>query len=265
MKEKDYREINRHSWNNRVDVHFDSDFYDTKSFIEGRSSLNDIERKLIGDLNGKSVLHLQCHFGQDTISLSRLGATATGVDFSDRAIARARELAAITDADCDFICCDIYDLPNHLDRSYDMVFASYGTIGWLPDIDKWASIVSRFLKPGGRLVFAEFHPVLWMFDDDFQTIKYRYFNADAIHEVEEGTYADADAPIKQECMSWNHGLAEVVNALLKNGLRIESLEEYDYSPYNCFNGAVEVAPGKFQIEQFGDKVPMVYSLSATKV
>ncbi len=264
MEKKDYIEINRQSWNNRADVHYGSEFYDNQSFIAGRSSLNQIERELIGDVVGKSVLHLQCHFGQDTISLSRLGATATGVDLSDRAIAYARELATTTNADCNFICCDVYDLPNHLDETYDMVFTSYGTIGWLPDIDRWAAIVSRYLKPNGRLVFAEFHPVLWMFDDDFQSIKYRYFNTEPIHEVTEGTYAEKEAAIKPESVSWNHGLGEVVSALLKNGLRLDSLQEYDYSPYNCFNGAVEVAPNKFRIEQFDDKIPMVYSLSATK-
>src|SRR5690606_30466335 len=118
-------------------------------------------------------------------------------------------------------------------------FTSYGTIGWLPDLDKWAKVVSRFLKPNGRFVFVEFHPVVWMFDDNFETIFYRYFNSGAIIETHNGTYAEKTADITLESVSWNHGLGEVVNSLIKNGLEISALEEYDYSPYNCFNKTIE--------------------------
>ena len=145
MKNKiDYIKINKESWNKRTDIHFNSDFYDNENFIKGQSSLNEIEIKLLGDIKGKSVLHLQCHFGQDSISLSRLGARTTGVDFSDKAIERARELTSLSNTETKFICCDIYDLAQHLDEKFDAVFTSYGAIGWLPDLDKWAEIVSRF-------------------------------------------------------------------------------------------------------------------------
>ena len=170
MTEPNYIDINKKSWNNKVDFHVQSDFYDLDGFLKGNTSLNDIELALLGDIKGKSILHLQCHFGQDTISLARLGAAVTGIDLSDKAIEKARELSLKTDTAASFICCNIYDLPQHLDKQFDIVFTSYGTIGWLPDLDKWAHIVSRFLKPTGRFVFVEFHPVVCMFGDDFKEI-----------------------------------------------------------------------------------------------
>lgn len=147
MSEINYIEINKQSWNNRVDAHLKSEFYDVTGFLNGNSSLNSIELELLGDVKGKSILHLQCHFGQDSISLARLGAKVTSVDLSDKAIENGKTLAKQTSADVNFICCDVYDLPHHLTEQFDMVFTSYGTIGWLPDLDKWASLISRYLKP----------------------------------------------------------------------------------------------------------------------
>lgn len=260
----DYFELNRHNWNILTETHVKSAFYDVKSFLEGRSSLNKIELDLLGDLGGKSILHLQCHFGQDSISLARMGASVTGVDLSDKAIDYARQFAAQTGADARFICCNLYHLPQHLDQSFDIVFTSYGTIGWLPDMDEWAAIVARFLKPGGRFVFAEFHPVVWMFDNDFNQVAYNYFNTGPIVESEQGTYADREADFTREYAGWNHGIGEVVNSLLSAGLQIARLNEYNYSPYNCLRKMVEIEPGKFIIEHLGDKIPMVYALVADK-
>ncbi len=260
----DYIAINKNSWNKKTEVHVNSEFYDNENFIKGKSSLNKIELDLLGDIKGKSILHLQCHFGQDTISLSRLGAKTTGVDLSDKAIETAKELAVKTSADADFICCDVYDLPQHLDQKFDIVFTSYGTIGWLPDMDKWANIVSQFLKPNGKFIFVEFHPVVWMFDDSFEKIGYNYFNAEPIIETFDGTYADKNAPITQDYVSWNHPISEVVNSLINCGLEINSLNEFDYSPYNCFDETVEIAPNKFRIKHLDNKIPMVYAIVATK-
>ena len=259
-----YLEINRKSWNDITDAHLKSEFYDLDGFLKGKTSLNSIELDLLGDLNGKRILHLQCHFGQDSISLGRLGAEVTGVDFSDKAIESARQIAKDTHSNAKFICCDIYDLPNHLDQEFDIVFTSYGTIAWLPDLDKWAKIVSKFLKPGGQFVFVEFHPVVWMFDDNFEKISYRYFNSGAIAETESGTYADKKADIRKSYIMWNHGIAEVLNSLLKNGLEVLSFDEFDYSPYNCFNKTVEVEKGKYRIEHLDDKIPMVFSIRAKR-
>lgn len=263
-KENNYLEINRASWNKRTETHLKSAFYDQENFLKGKSSLNEIELNLLGDLNGKSILHLQCHFGQDTISLSRLGAIATGVGLSDKAIETAKQFAKETNANAKFICCDIYDLPKHLDEKFDFVFTSYGTISWLPDLDKWAKIISQYLKPNGQFVFVEFHPVLWMFDDDFDHIKYRYFNSGSIIETIQGTYADKTADLTMSEISWNHGISEVLNSLLKNGLEIQSFDEFDYSPYDCFNMSVEMEPGKYRIGHLENKIPMVYSIRAKK-
>lgn len=261
---KDYKEINRQSWNNRTEVHVDSDFYDVPAFLAGKSSLNSIELGMFGDLEGKKVLHLQCHFGQDSISLARLGAEVTAVDLSDVAIEKGKVLAEKAGQKVNFICSDVYDLPLHLDETFDVVFTSYGVIGWLPDMDQWAKLISNYLKPQGKFVFVEFHPAVWMFDDDFEGIKYSYFNTGHIQETESGTYTDFDASLTQDYIMWNHGMSEVVNALISNGISIDSLNEYDYSPYNCFKGTVEFEPGKFRIEKMGAKLPMVYAILGTK-
>lgn len=262
--EQDYIEINRRSWNDRTDVHIQSEFYDLDGFLKGKTSLNAIELGLLGNVQGKSILHLQCHFGQDTISLGRLGAQVTGVDLSDKAIEKAGQLAKETDSNASFICCDIYDLPNYLDKQFDIVYTSYGTIGWLPDLNKWAKIISKYLKPNGQLVFVEFHPIVWMFDDNFENVAYNYSNSGAIVETENGTYADRSADLTLEYVTWNHGLSEVINGLIQNGLVINSLDEFDYSPYNCFNKAVKIDEKKYRIEHLGNKIPLVYAIVATK-
>lgn len=261
---ENYKSVNRASWNNRLEAHYISDFYDVKGFIQGKSSLNSIELELLGDIKGKSILHLQCHFGQDTISLARLGAQPTGVDLADQAIAKAEMLARECQEEVNFICCDLYDLPKHLDKQFDIVFTSYGTIGWLPDMIKWADIISKFLKPEGKFLLVEFHPVVWMFDDDFKKIAYNYFNTGAIVENETGSYADREADISQDYVVWNHSLSEVINSLLNQGLMIQSFHEYDYSPYPCFEHVTEVSPKKFRIKHLDDKIPMVFAVEAKK-
>ena len=265
-KEENYLEINRNSWNQRTVAHLDSEFYDVPRFLKGASSLKEIESGLLGDLKGKTILHLQCHFGQDSISLARRGAQVTGVDLSNVAIDNARKLAVETKTEgaAKFICCNVYDLPAHLDKKFDIVFTSYGTIGWLPDLDKWAKVISQFLKPGGQFVFVEFHPVVWMFDEDFSKISHRYFNSDAIIETDTSTYTSKNDELVTENVTWNHSLGEVLNSLIQNGLRIGSFQEYDYSPYDCFNKTEEFEPGKFRIKHLDNKIPMVFSVKAEK-
>ena len=263
-QEDNYIAINKESWNNRTDSHLNSEFYDVKGFLAGKNSLNSIELDLFGDVTGKKILHLQCHFGQDSLSLARMGAKVTGVDLSDKAIAAWNELAAKMELDVNFICCDLYDLPNHLEDQFDIVFTSYGTIGWLPDINKWAALISRFLKPSGQFVFAEFHPVVWMFDDDFKFVKYGYSQTEPVMESEEGTYADKTADIQQSYVTWNHGLADVISALINQNISIEKFQEFDYSPYDCLDHLEEFEPGKYRVKHFGNKIPMVYSILGQK-
>ena len=259
-----YLDINKASWNRRTEFHMASEFYDVKGFVEGKNSLKEIELLLLGEVKNKSILHLQCHFGQDTLSLARMGAKVTGIDLSDKAIEEANALAKKINTQARFICCDLYSIPDHVNEQFDIVFTSYGTIGWLPDLDKWAKIIHRCLKPNGKFVFVEFHPVVWMFDDDFKKVAYNYFNTGPIIEKESGTYADRNAAINQEYIGWNHPTSEVLTSLLNNGLTLSSFKEYDYSPYNCFKEMVEIAPSKFQIPHMGKRLPMVFSLEAIK-
>ena len=261
---EDYVKFNKETWNNKTAFHIASDFYDVAGFINGKTSLHKPELDLLGLVKGKKILHLQCHFGQDTISLNRMGADVTGVDLSDKAIDFAKELAAKTNAEANFICCDIYDLPNNLTDEFDIVFTSYGTIGWLPDLDKWAKVIDHFLKPGGRFIMVDFHPVVWMFDDKFKKVAYNYFNTEAIVETSIGTYANREAPIKNTSVNWNHSLAEIFQALLKNNLTITHFDEINYSPYNCFLETEKIAENKFVIKHLKEKIPMLYAIEAYK-
>ncbi|MFZ4106011.1 class I SAM-dependent methyltransferase [Flavobacterium sp.] len=265
MKEKmDYININKQTWNNKTDVHIASEFYDMKGFLEGKSTLNSIELELLGDISNKKILHLQCHFGQDTMTFSRMVAKATGIDLSDKAIVRAREIATKLNLNTSFVCCDIYDTPKFIDEKFDIVFTSYGTIGWLPDLDKWANVVSHFLKPDGKFIMADFHPVVWMYDNDFKEVFYNYFNVEPIIEEETGTYAERDAALYAESIGWNHPISDILNSLINSGLEINCFNEYNYSPYNCFNETEEFEPNKFRIKCFENKIPMVYSIKGTK-
>lgn len=259
-----YLDVNRALWNEKTRHHVSSDFYGVAGFMAGKSSLNSIELDLLGDVSGKSVLHLQCHFGQDTLSLARMGAKCTGVDFSDEAINKAKELNDRLGLDARFICTDIYDLPNKLDGQFDIVYTSYGTIGWLPDLEKWAAVVSRYVKPGGFFLIVDFHPVMWMFSNDFSKVQYSYFNREAIVETLEGTYADRDADIKMKEIGWNHDMAEIIQNLLNAGLQLSTFKEYDYSPYNCFHNMVEDGPGTYQVSGMEGKLPMVYAIKASR-
>ena len=259
---ENYLDINRNLWNAKVDSHLKSDFYFVKEFLQGRTSLNSIKLKLLGDIKGKKILHLQCHFGQDSISLSRLGAKVTGIDLSDKAIEAAKNLAKQCGTDTEFIISDVYDLPNVLDQEFDIVYTTYGTIGWLPDLEKWAEVISHFLKPGGQLIFVEFHPVVWMYDNDFASVKYSYFNEETIIETNEGTYADKTADLANVEVSWNHSLSEVLTSLLTKNLVLQKFQEYNWSPYPCFQHIEEIEKGKYQIPQFGNKIPLVYSIIA---
>ena len=263
-KEISFFDSNKQLWNKKTSVHKSSELYDLEGFKAGRNVLNSIELDALGDVNGKTILHLQCHFGLDTMSWARLGAKVAGVDFSDNAVNTAREINEQVGLDAEFICSNVYDLKEHLDRKFDIVFTSYGVIGWLPDLDRWADIVDHFLAPGGTFYMAEFHPVLWMLDDNFEQLHYSYFNQGVIEIDVEGTYADREAEISHKEYSWNHSLSEVVTALRNRGLNLEQLQEFNYSPYNCFPNTVESEAGGYYIKGLEKVLPMVYSVLATK-
>ncbi len=253
---------NRVLWNARVAHHLTSAMYDVEGFIAGRNSLTALELELLGDPRGKRVLHLQCHFGQDTLSMARMGASVTGLDFSEAAIAAAMDLAARCDLQADWVTANVLEFQPALEAQFDIVFTSYGTIGWLPGLAPWAANIARYLKPGGRFVFVEFHPVVWMFDNDFTRLTHSYFNREAIVEVEQGSYADRAAPIELGSYGWNHDLGEVLGALLKSGLQLQRFTELDGSPHDCFANTVQGADGLFRIKDYEGILPMVFGLSA---
>ena len=261
---KEYIEVNKDAWNKKAEVNYNSKFYDVETFLKTKNSLNKIELDLLGDVSKKKILHLQCHFGMDSISLANRGAHVPAVDFSKQAIDKANNLNELTNSNVNFICCDVYELPNFLNEKFDIVFTTYGTIGWLPDLEKWADIIRHFLNPKGKFIFVEFHPVVWMFDNDFNEVFYSYFNVENIIETISGTYADKQAKITTKTISWNHPLTDVISNLLKHKIEIKSFLEYDYSPYNCFNDMEEFEKGKFRIKKLENKIPLVYSLVAEK-
>lgn len=269
--EANFTSINRRLWNDKVKYHVTSDMYNVTGFIAGDDSLNKIELDLLADVQGKRILHLQCHFGLDSLSLARRGAQhVTGVDMSDQAIDKARELAKTINltASTRFICCNIYDLPEYLscnqNELFDIVFTSYGVITWLPDVNKWASLISRYLKPNGIFVMAEFHPVICMFNEPFSAIEESYFNQKPIISQCQGTYADRHAPISNLSIEWNHSLSDVLQALINHHLRIDILQEFDYSPYDCFLNSIKTEDGFYQIKGLEKKIPIIYAVKATK-
>jgi len=263
MSDDAFFEMNRQGWNARTEYHLASDFYDVEGFLRGECALTPIEKKILGDVSGKSLLHLQCHFGQDTLSWARRGAQVCGVDLSDKSIEAAKNLAQQLQIDAEFVCCNVYDTRKHVQKQFDIVFTSYGVIGWLPDLAPWARVIAESLKPGGTFLLVEFHPVVWMFNDEFSEVAWPYFNVAPIIEENHGTYADPNAPIHFQSAGWNHSIAEVVNALLEQGLRIELLDEYDYSPYPIFRNGVQSENG-WQVKDLEGKLPLVYAVRAVK-
>ncbi len=262
----DYLDKNRDHWNKMVDAHWESEMYDVKGWLAGRSSLHDIELQMLPkDLSGQRLLHLQCHFGQDTLSLARLGATVTGVDLSPRAIERANELAGLAKLEGTFVNSDVYGLPERHDApaAYDVVFTSWGTIGWLPDLERWAAVVDHFLAPRGCFVIAEFHPVVWMLDDARTKFEYSYFNREAIVEANDTSYS-GDAKDASTEVGWNHAFTEVFGALHGRGMVLEAFDEYDYSPHDCFADTVKVAPDRYQFRGLEGVMPMAYALRMRK-
>lgn len=260
-----YLDVNKNTWNAKTPIHIASAFYDMEGFLQGKTSLKSIELVQLGEVKGKKMLHLQCHFGQDSLSWTRMGAKVTGLDFSEVAIEYAQKLNEELGLDAKFVCSDVYEAANVLTEKYDIVYTSYGVLGWLPDMQKWAKVVANCLATGGELHLVEFHPVVWMFDNDITYIQYSYFNREVIIEEEEATYADKDASLTSTSVTWNHPLSDVVNALISAGLRIEILQEYDFSPYNCFPNTVPAPEGNFYLKDKERKMPLVYSIKAKKM
>ncbi|SEC87184.1 Methyltransferase domain-containing protein [Tenacibaculum sp. MAR_2009_124] len=265
MKDNQYYfDVNRKTWNKRVALHAKSDMYKMDSFKKGATSLMHYEIEALGDVQGKSLLHLQCHFGQDTLSWSRRGAKCTGIDISEEGIQLAIQLNSELNLDAEFICCNVYDVNNFIDKKFDIVFTSYGTIGWLPNLKPWAKVIASRLNSGGVFFMAEFHPIVWMFDylEKPPKLRYGYNQEEVIYEEYSGTYADSENEIISKEYGWNHGLGEVISALTKEGLVIEYLKEHDESPYQVLPDLTKVEANKYVTK---DKLyPLIFTLKVTK-
>ncbi|TBV27756.1 SAM-dependent methyltransferase [Meridianimaribacter sp. CL38] len=260
-----YFETNKATWNEKTKIHVESGMYDLEAFKNGASSLMPYELKALGDVKGKSLLHLQCHFGQDTLSWSRLGANCVGVDISDEGIGFAQKLNEELELDADFVCCNVLETSKYVTDTFDIVFTSYGVIGWLPNLEPWGQMIADRLNKGGVFYMAEFHPIVWMFDylEGKPIMKYGYMQDEVIYEEYEGTYANTDSKMISKEYGWNHGLSEVINALTKAGLRIDYLNEYDESPYNVLPDLEQTKSGMHATK---DKLyPLIFEIKATKV
>ena len=258
--------VNRTNWNERTPVHAASTFYDVESFKKGRITLNDIERREVGDVTGKTLLHLQCHFGMDTISWSRLGAKATGIDFSDAAIDLARSLNDEIGANARFICSNVYDLPEALDEEFDVVFTSIGVLSWLPDLDGWASVIHKFLRPGGAFYILDKHPLMGMFSEsDTGDIRpaHNYFSHEQFFEGNSPTYTDG-IPIASPNYEWQHSLSDIVTALAKAGLTIQYFHEFPVSAYRVFPCMTRQDDGWWRFPKDNDSFPQLFSIRAVK-
>lgn len=270
---------NRRLWDRWTEMHADSPFYDAEAFRAGASTLCSIELEELGEVAGKSLLHLQCHFGLDTLSWARRGARVTGVDLSPRAIQRARRLAAEVAPDLPpeageprFLCADVLDLPAELDGvplagAFDVVFTSYGVLWWLPDLAAWARTVARCLRPGGTFYVVEFHPVT-VAADEAGAIAWDYFRRGDEPVVDEAppSYAtpEAGGAEGEAAHGWPYPLGEVVTALLAAGLRLELLHEHDWSPWPCAPFTVEAGPGRWTAPGAAAHLPHLFSLRAVR-
>ena len=271
MNEDDPRiGLNRANWNERTHVHAASDFYDVAGFKAGRMTLNRFERAGVGDVLGKSLLHL--HFGLDTLSWARLGAKATGIDLSDDAIRLARKLNDEVGLDARFIRSDIYDLPQVLDGEFDIVYTAMGVLAWLPDLEAWAEVVSRYLKPDGLFYLLEIHPLSQVFDDETTLnlrhdlkVRYGYFPDPQGMSFPGGAPSYAgNKPIESPCHEWQHSIGEILTALLHAGLRLTSFAEHPATLYRQFPGMTRGDDGLWRLPFDRDFLPLVFELTATK-
>jgi SAM-dependent methyltransferase len=271
----DYVEVNRATWDERAPAHAASPDYGVERFVTDPAHLSGVvhfDLPRLGEIAGATGVHLQCHIGTDTISLARLGARMTGLDFSAPALAEARRLAAAAGADVAFVQSELYGAPDVLKRgSFDLVYTGVGALCWLPDIDRWASVVSSLLRPGGRLFMREGHPVLWALGDrrpdGLVVLEYPYFERpDGTRFVADGTYVATDVTFAhQTTIEWNHGIGEIVTALLHHGLDLTMLVEHDSVPWDALPGAMEdIGGGEYRLIDRPERLPHSYTVTAVK-
>jgi len=273
----EYRELNRAFWDERAPAHAASRDYGLNEFVAEPEHLSHVVRfdlPLLGDVAGLRGVHLQCHIGTDTISLARLGARMTGLDFSPTSLEHARQLAAATRGDVDFVESDVYGAVDALgSEQFDLVYTGIGALIWLPDIRRWADVVAALLRPGGRLFVREGHPMLFTLadprDDGLLVVEHPYFERDEGSVWDEGgTYVETEVVFSSNrTVEWNHGLGEVVSAVLAAGLEVTGLVEHDSVAWDAMPGMMQRPPGNADEWRLVDRpwrLPHTYTLQAVK-
>ncbi len=272
----DYAALNRANWDERAPAHARSHDYGLARFSADPTHLSDVVRfdqERLGDIRGLPTLHLQCHIGTDTLSLHRLGARMSGLDFSEPALAEARALAAANNAEIDYRQADAYDAVQVFGAGqFDLVYTGIGAICWLPDIARWGQLVADLLAPGGRLFIRDGHPMLWTIDetreDHLLATRYSYFETEEpLVFDEEGSYVDTDVPfVNNRSASWNHGIGELLSAVLDAGLRITQFVEHRTVPWEALPGAMtKDAPfDEWRLTEGQDRLPLTFTLQAVK-
>ncbi|MEU7138549.1 class I SAM-dependent methyltransferase [Nocardia sp. NPDC046473] len=270
----DYLHLNRANWDERAPVHAASRDYAVPRFLAEPDFLSEVvrfDRPLLGDISGLRGVHLQCHIGTDTLSLARLGATMTGLDFSPASLEQARSLAEKTNARIDFVESDVYDAVSALGGAqFDLVYTGIGALCWLPSVERWARTVAGLLRPGGRLFIREGHPVLWATDEthtDRLVLGYPYFEMpEPMVFSDGGTYVETDAEIEHTTThEWNHGFGDLVTALLNAGLSITGLAEHRSVPWDALPGQMTLGDGgEWHLTDHPERLPLSYTLQARK-
>jgi SAM-dependent methyltransferase len=257
---------NRAMWDERVPIHVASAFYDVAGFKAGRVGLEAFEIEEVGDVTGLDLVHLQCHFGVDTLEWARRGARVAGLDFSEPAVLAARRLAAEMGLDAEFVTADVYDaVASFGGRTFDVVYTGLGALNWLPDLRRWAAVVDELLRPGGLLYLSEFHPVADILGDEDLVVEYSYFRTDPIRYDEPGTYTDPEAATEHNVTyEWMHPLSEVMSVLLDRGLVLEMFHEHDHTLFARWDFLERLPDGKYRLPEGMPVPPLMYSLRARK-
>lgn len=264
----EFYDSNREMWDDLAELHKDTGFYDLEGFRAGKSMLYDFELDEIRDVSGKSLLHLQCHFGLDTMSFARLGANVTGVDFSSKAIRMAKSIAEELSINARFVESDIEGLPERLDGEFDIVYTSGGVLCWLRELKSWAEVAARYVKPGGLFYIREFHPVVGIFDDENPAepaVRYPYFHhTEPLRFDDPGSYADRSDKTVRTSYEWSHPISEIICALIDAGLTIEFFHEFDFSTYQSHPWLVQGDDGFWRYPKMRGGMPLMFSIRARK-
>jgi SAM-dependent methyltransferase len=271
---EDYRELNRASWDERAAAHAASPDYSVEELIADPARLSDVvafDAPRLGDLHGLRGVHLQCHIGTDTLSLTRLGAQMTGVDLSPASLEQARRIAAGAGVEIPYVECEVYGAPQALHgATFDLVYTGVGALCWLPSVQRWAQTVAALLMPGGRLFIREGHPMMWTLDEyrsDELAVRWPYFETEEPLVFDDGgTYVQTDVAFEHNRTHvWNHGLGEIITAVQEAGLTLTMFIEHDTTPWNALPGQMEQsAGGEWRLIERPERVAMSYTLQAVK-